>query len=93
MSSKSGLVAVCAGSVLPWNVVKAFAISEGLGEGALSFFSSPVLSVGTGDAAAALCCAASGPQSQHNREACSDLAKLLAPGARLYVYIPAMVSA
>ena len=91
MTPKSGLVVLCPGSSAPWRVVRAFAAADKIEEEALTFISTPgPSSLAPGSASAALCCTAT--NQQHTREACANLARLLAPGGNLYIYDVALVS-
>ena len=95
MNSKSGVISLCPGSCAPWQIVKAFAASEGIEEGSLTLFSPPGTSpslLSPGSASAALCCASPSGQT-HNRDALAELAKLLQPGSRVYVHDASLVSA
>ena len=95
MTPKSGVISLCPGSCAPWQIVKAFAASEGIDEGSLTLFSPPGTSpslLSPGSASAALCCASPSGQT-HNRDALAELAKLLQPGSKVYVHDASLVSA
>ena len=92
MMPNTGVVAMCPGSNASWQLVRAFAATEGLEESSLTFFAPPSPSaLSPGCASAALCCAASASGQHHNRDTLAELAKLLKPGSKIYVHDAALV--